>query len=192
MNALETNSETIIRFVIFLLVLLVLLIFEIVNPRRRLYYSKKRRWLTNFALSVSNSIILSVLLPFVGFGAAMIIQNNGWGLFNLLDLADWFSIPLYLLLFDLIIYFQHRIFHKVDFLWKFHNEVNRTTKNNFFPKEGISIYKTSDTIKVINSFISIMRQVANNQKTMLFGFHRDLYMKQFISYIQQNIYKYDV
>jgi len=80
----------------------------------------------------------------------------------------------------------------IDFLWKFHNEVNRTTKNNFFPKEGISIYKTSDTIKVINSFISIMRQVANNQKTMLFGFHRDLYMKQFISYIQQNIYKYDV
>jgi sterol desaturase/sphingolipid hydroxylase (fatty acid hydroxylase superfamily) len=106
--------------VIFLLVLLVLLIFEIVNPRRRLYYSKKRRWLTNFALSVSNSIILSVLLPFVGIGAAVIIQKNGWGLFNLLDLADWFSIPLYLLLFDLIIYLQHRIFHKVDFLWKLH------------------------------------------------------------------------
>ena len=80
----------------------------------------------------------------------------------------------------------------IDFLWKFHNEVNRITKNNFYPKESLDIYKSSDTIKVINNFINIMNQTKNNQKTMLFGFHRALYMKQFVSYVQQNFYKYNV
>ncbi|MDG2251368.1 MAG: sterol desaturase family protein [Gammaproteobacteria bacterium] len=154
MNALETNFEPIIRFAIFLLVLLVILIFEIVNPRRRLYYSKKRRWLTNFALSVSNSIILSVLLPFVGIGAAMIIQNNGWGLFNLLDLADWFSIPLYLLLFDLIIYFQHRIFHKVDFLWKLHRMHH--TDLDYDVSTGIRFHPLSILISSLIKLILIL------------------------------------
>ena len=120
MNALEASSEPVIRFGVFLLVLIVLLVFEIMNSRRRLYFSKKRRWLTNFALSVSNSIILSVLLPFVGIAAAVIAQENDWGLFNLIDLGRWLSIPLYLLLFDLTIYFQHRVFHRIDFLWKLH------------------------------------------------------------------------
>lgn len=82
--------------------------------------------------------------------------------------------------------------HLIDFLWKFHNEVNKQTKGNFYPKESLVIYKTSDTIKTISHFINIMNQVSNNQKTMLFGFHRALYMKQFISYMQKNLYKYEL
>lgn len=82
--------------------------------------------------------------------------------------------------------------HLIDFLWKFHNEVNKFTKNTFYPKESLSIYERSITINVINNFINIMSKVANNQKTMLFGFHRALYMKQFISYIQQNMHKYNL
>jgi hypothetical protein len=82
--------------------------------------------------------------------------------------------------------------HLIDFLWKFHNEVNKFTKSTFYPKESLSIYERSITINVINNFINIMSKVANNQKTMLFGFHRALYMKQFISYIQQNMHKYNL
>ena len=82
--------------------------------------------------------------------------------------------------------------HLIDFLWKFHNEVNKFTKSSFYPKESLSIYERSITINVINNFINIMSKVANNQKTMLFGFHRALYMKQFISYIQQNMHKYNL
>jgi len=82
--------------------------------------------------------------------------------------------------------------HLIDFLWKFHNEVNKFTKSSFYPKESLSIYERTITINVINNFINIMSKVANNQKTMLFGFHRGLYMKQFISYIQQNMYKYNL
>jgi hypothetical protein len=79
----------------------------------------------------------------------------------------------------------------IEFLWNFHNSVNRRTKSAFFPKEGLEIYKTANTQNVVKHFISIMTAVANNEKTMLFGFHRALYMKQFTTYIQQNINKYN-
>jgi hypothetical protein len=79
----------------------------------------------------------------------------------------------------------------IDFLWNFHNDVNRRTKADLYPKEALERYKTANTFNVVKHFITIMSAVANNEKTMLFGFHRALYMKQFINYIQQNIYKYN-
>jgi hypothetical protein len=79
----------------------------------------------------------------------------------------------------------------IDFLWKFHNDVNKRTKTKFYPKESLDKYKTANTYNVIRHFIVIMSATSNNEKTMLHGFHRDLYMKQFNDYINKNIYKYD-
>jgi len=79
----------------------------------------------------------------------------------------------------------------IDFLWRFHNEVNRRTKTAVYPKEALDKYKTSNTGNVIKQFIQIMNKTSNNQKTMLNGFHRNLYMKKFIEYINGNIQKYN-
>jgi hypothetical protein len=78
-----------------------------------------------------------------------------------------------------------------DFLWKFHNEVNRRTKAAFYPLESLDIYKMANTHSVIKNFINIMNATSNNEKTMLYGFHRALYMKQFIEYVNKNNYKYN-
>ena len=79
----------------------------------------------------------------------------------------------------------------IDFLWKFHNDVNKRTKTKFYSKESLDKYKTANTYNVVRHFINIMRATSNNEKTMLHGFHRDLYMKQFNDYVNKNIYKYD-
>ena len=79
----------------------------------------------------------------------------------------------------------------IDFLWKFHNDVNRRTKTLYYPKESLDKYKTANTYNVVKHFITIMSAVSNNEKTMLYGFHRALYMKQFIDYINTNNYKYN-
>lgn len=120
MNGIDANSEPALRFGVFALVLCILFIMELINPRRKLHYSKNKRWLTNFALSLSNALVVSLLLPIVGMGAAVLAQNNGWGIFNIVNVPAWISIPLYLLLFDLTIYFQHRVFHAIRPLWKLH------------------------------------------------------------------------
>ena len=79
----------------------------------------------------------------------------------------------------------------IHFLWQFHNDVNKRTKTVFYPKEELSKYKLTNTHNVVKNFIKIMSAVANNEKTMLHGFHRSLYMKQFIDYMNQNINKYN-
>lgn len=80
----------------------------------------------------------------------------------------------------------------IDFLWKFHNDVNKRTKAPFYTKEALDKYKTANTINVIKYFIQIMSKTSNNEKTMLHGFHRNLYMKKFIEYINANIDKYNI
>jgi len=79
----------------------------------------------------------------------------------------------------------------IDFLWMFHNDVNKRTKSTFFSKEALDIYKTSNTQNIIKHFIRVMNATSNNEKTMLHGFHRTLYMKQFVDYINKNINKYN-
>jgi hypothetical protein len=80
----------------------------------------------------------------------------------------------------------------IDFLWKFHNDVNKRTKTLYYPKESLDKYKTANTHNVIKHFIKIMNATSNNDKTMLHSFHRGLYMKQFIEYVNKNINKYNV
>ena len=80
----------------------------------------------------------------------------------------------------------------IDFLWKFHNDVNKRTKAAFYTKEALDKYKTANTINVFKNFIQIMSKTSNNEKTMLTGFHRNLYIKKFIEYINANINKYNI
>jgi hypothetical protein len=79
----------------------------------------------------------------------------------------------------------------IEFLWNFHNNVNQRTKTTYYTKEALEVYSRANTINVIKNFITIMSATSNNEKTMLHGFHRGLYMKQFIDYIKNNLYKYN-
>ena len=80
----------------------------------------------------------------------------------------------------------------IEFLWNFHNNVNHRIKSNFFKKDELIKYKSAITVQIIKNFISVMSQTTNNEKTMLHGFHRFLYIKKFVEYIQGNIHKYDM
>jgi hypothetical protein len=80
----------------------------------------------------------------------------------------------------------------IHFLWQFHNDVNKRAKTAFYPKEEMNIYKSANTYNVVKNFILVMQATSNNEKTMLYGFHRNLYMKNFINYMNKNRYKYNV
>ena len=71
----------------------------------------------------------------------MIAQDNGWGLFNIIDLPSWVAILLSVIVLDLVIYLQHVIFHAVPALWRLHRmhhadlEFDVTTGLRFHPVE---------------------------------------------------------
>lgn len=119
-GAQASFSEQTIRLAIFISLLLFFGLLEHLKPKRQLQISKARRWTNNFSLSFLNTITVSLLLPFAGIGAAILAEEMNWGLFNKLNISFWISIPIYVLVFDLTIYLQHRLFHVVKPLWRLH------------------------------------------------------------------------
>jgi len=63
------------------------------------------------------------------------------GLFYTLELAGWLAVVLSVLLLDGVIYWQHRLFHRVPWLWRLHKmhhsdvDVDTTTALRFHPVE---------------------------------------------------------
>jgi len=116
-----------------------LAVLEYFFPRRQLDYSKSHRWFTNFGISLFNSALVRVILPIAGVGAAILAGERGWGLFNLLSVSPWLSVAIFLLAFDLTIYFQHRLFHAIPILWRLHRmhhtdvDYDVSTGNRFHP-----------------------------------------------------------
>ena len=139
MNALTIQMESFLRLGMFLGFFAILAVFELLFPRRTLLFSKARRWVTNLSLSVLNTALARIVIPIAGGGAAILAAERNLGLFNWLALPAWFEVLVFLLVFDLTIYFQHRLFHLVKPLWLLHRmhhtdpDYDLTTGNRFHP-----------------------------------------------------------
>lgn len=139
MNNLTADSEAFIRLVVFISALILLVVLEHFFPRRTLQYSKAQRWLSNFGISVFNTLLTRLLIPVAGVGAAVFAAEQNWGLLNLIHLPTWLGIITFLLVFDLTIYFQHRLFHTIPVLWRLHRmhhtdmDYDVSTGNRFHP-----------------------------------------------------------
>lgn len=114
------EREAIIRLGVFAFVFVVMLLWELLAPRRTLSVSRALRWTSNLGLLVLNTIVLRLMFPAAAVGIAYSIGQQGWGLFNLVDLPFWFEVLAAVLLLDLAIYLQHRLMHQVPVLWRLH------------------------------------------------------------------------
>ena len=119
MTLLQINPET-LRLTAFLSLFALLALCEAVWPRRPLTVPKPRRWSANLAIIALNSLLIRLAFPLAPFGLAVIAQANGWGLFNRLGISGWQELLASLLLLDLLIYFQHRLFHRTPLFWRLH------------------------------------------------------------------------
>ena len=114
------STEPQIRLVAFLGVLATMALYELISPRRRIEIPRIIRWSNNLALVVIDTIILRLTFPILAVGLAVIAQDNGWGLFNIIGLDGWVAILLSVIILDLVIYLQHVMFHAVPALWRLH------------------------------------------------------------------------
>ncbi|UWR16244.1 sterol desaturase family protein [Sulfitobacter sp. M368] len=149
------ENEARLRILVFLLVLLIMAIWEIASPRRRRDIPRLLRWSNNLAIVVLDAALVRLLFPVVAVGFAVIAQQNGWGLLNLLALPQWLAVVVSLLLFDLAIYLQHVVFHAVPALWRLHRmhhadlEFDVTTGLRFHPVEIILSMAVKMTLVLI-------------------------------------------
>lgn len=117
---------------------------EALVPRRPRVLTRTRRWSTNLAITVVNTLALrglAILLPLLAIGAALDAQAQGWGLFNRVDWPGWLELVLAVLILDLAIWAQHLVTHKVPLFWRFHRvhhadrDMDVTTGFRFHPVE---------------------------------------------------------
>jgi sterol desaturase/sphingolipid hydroxylase (fatty acid hydroxylase superfamily) len=138
------ENEIAIRVAVFFGVLAVLTTLERLVPRRPLVQPRNRRWVTNLALVVIDTLTvraLAVALPILAVAAAVDAGQLGLGLFNQLDWPGWVELLLAVLIFDFAIWLQHLITHKVPLFWRFHRvhhadrDFDVTTALRFHPVE---------------------------------------------------------
>lgn len=120
LNTFILNNESLIRIIFFVSIIFIMFLLEFFIPKRKLRVQKQKRWFSNFLLVFLGSFLVKIFLPFAAIGASLLAYENKIGLFSYLEFPIVLEIIASVILLDLIIYFQHRYFHKSSFFWQFH------------------------------------------------------------------------
>jgi sterol desaturase/sphingolipid hydroxylase (fatty acid hydroxylase superfamily) len=133
-------QEPIIRLSVFAAVLVAMAALEHAFPRRPQGLGW-RRWPSNFGLVAVSTALLRLVAPAGAVGIAVWAESRGLGLFPALGVPWWVAAPVAVLLLDLLIYVQHRVFHAVPLLWRLHRvhhadpELDASSGLRFHPVE---------------------------------------------------------
>ncbi len=137
------SHEPSIRFAIFAAIFAVVAIAEVFSPRRKLLVSKQKRWINNILLNFTDTIILRLVFPILPVGIAFFCAGKGWGMLNYFHFPLWIAAICGVVLLDLTIYWQHKMFHLVPVFWRLHKvhhidqDIDVTTGLRFHPLEMI-------------------------------------------------------
>ncbi|XSG81485.1 MAG: sterol desaturase family protein [Methyloligella sp. ZOD6] len=135
------TNEPLIRMAFFLAILMAMALWEVAAPRRRREIPRLLRWSNNFGIVVIDTLLVRLAFPILAVGLAVIAQERGWGLFNILEVPVWIAFAVSVLALDLAIYLQHVMFHAVPALWRLHRmhhadlEFDVSTGLRFHPVE---------------------------------------------------------
>ncbi len=138
------ENEALIRLITFMGLFALFAVIEAKAPRRIRKQPRQTRWMTNWAIVILDAVTLRLMafaMPFLAVGAAVDANQNGWGLLNTFELSMWVAVPLSILFFDLAIWAQHLITHKIPILWRIHRvhhadvDIDVTTAIRFHPVE---------------------------------------------------------
>ena len=155
------DNTSAIRLSMFLGIFMCMALLEARYPARKAVLDRKTRWVGNLSMVALGALISRVLLPATLVGVSVWAQQEDFGLFNvmlgyaqsgssLIGISDDVEssgvvfagiVTLSVILLDMIIYWQHRLFHTVPLLWRFHkmhhadSHVDTTTGLRFHPVE---------------------------------------------------------
>ncbi|QMU59365.1 MAG: sterol desaturase family protein [Boseongicola sp.] len=135
------DNEPVLRLGVFLGILAVMAIWEVAAPRRRVEIPRLLRWSNNLALVALDGLLVRLVFPVAAVGFALMVEDAGWGVLNWVRVPGWLAVLVAVLVLDLVIYWQHVVFHAVPVLWRLHRmhhadlEFDVTTGLRFHPLE---------------------------------------------------------
>jgi sterol desaturase/sphingolipid hydroxylase (fatty acid hydroxylase superfamily) len=141
------ENEGVLRIVSFFGVLSIIALWEIVAPRRALTTRKGQRWFANLSMIAIATLLVRFTFPLLPVGLAVMAQEHGWGILNMISLPPWLAVMIAVIVLDLVIYLQHVMFHFLPVLWRLHRmhhtdlDLDASSGNRFHPLEiVISIF----------------------------------------------------
>lgn len=144
MEQLQTfflEYEATLRMCSFIVLILLFMGLELIWPRRAVERKYRFRRLNNILLLLVNFIAVRLFVPLATFEVALFAAENEIGLLNLISIPFLFDVLITIVIFDLLIYVQHVVFHQFKFLWRIHRvhhtdlEFDVTTAIRFHPIE---------------------------------------------------------
>ncbi len=112
-------AEPQIRLAVFLGVLVLVAAAELLLPWRG-RQPRLRRWAGNLGILALDTLLVRILFPAAAVGVALWAEARGIGILPALGIPAVVAVPLAVVLLDMAIYWQHRIFHAVPVLWRLH------------------------------------------------------------------------
>jgi sterol desaturase/sphingolipid hydroxylase (fatty acid hydroxylase superfamily) len=137
------EHDTTLRMSSFMVLIFLFLGLELIWPRRLPDDRYRFRRLNNILLLAVNFVAARLFVPLATFEVALFAAEREIGLFNIISLPLLLNVVLSLIVFDLLIYIQHVVFHKINILWRIHRvhhtdlEFDVTTAIRFHPIEII-------------------------------------------------------
>jgi sterol desaturase/sphingolipid hydroxylase (fatty acid hydroxylase superfamily) len=131
------------RFYGYLVVFALMALWEWKAARRDQKIGRIYRWPNNLGIALLNVLVIRILFPSASLGAAYWARGHQFGLFHWVEVPLAFSVVFTVIFLDWVLYYSHRAFHAVPWMWKFHRmhhtdlEVDVTTGTRFHPAEMV-------------------------------------------------------
>ena len=152
------DSHSMLRLGLFIGIFAVMALAEAIWPARQAVVNKALRWRANLAMVVCGALVGRVVLPASVAGVALWGQQHGIGVLHHIAIPGWLSVVLAVLWLDLVIYWQHRLFHRIPLLWQLHkvhhadSHVDTSTGLRFHPLEiGLSLLVKSAAVLLLGA-----------------------------------------
>ena len=135
------EQEPVVRLGFLFGVIAIMATWEVLAPRRALTVGKAYRWINNWGVVITGTLLARVIFPAGAVGLALFVESQGWGLLQVLDLPFWLTLLIALVILDFAIWAQHVMFHAVPTLWRLHRmhhadlDFDLTTGLRFHPIE---------------------------------------------------------
>ncbi|MDU0354620.1 sterol desaturase family protein [Paraglaciecola aquimarina] len=113
-------NELWLRMGSFIIVLIVMMVWEAISPNLTSKVANYKRWSSNFFLAFCGAMTGRLLVPAGLAVVAIFADKQHFGVLNILPIPEWTAITLAVIALDCLIYWQHRVFHRVPLLWRLH------------------------------------------------------------------------
>ncbi|MBL1405126.1 MAG: sterol desaturase family protein [Rhizobiales bacterium] len=134
-------EEAQIRLAVFIGLFVSMALLEHFSPRRKLRPVKVKRWFTNWAIILLDSLLVRLVFKTAAVGGALWASDNNIGLFNLVTLPYWLAFVVSFIILDFSVWLSHVASHKIPIFWRIHRmhhsdiDIDVTTAIRFHPIE---------------------------------------------------------